>query len=60
MKIGKVSQTVLKRSMLKPLQFQSDDAMFAPSTEEMCFGVRCNENEEILCTSTVLYGDEKD
>ena len=60
MKIGKVSQTVLKRSMLKPLQFQRDDAMFAPSTEEMCFGVRCNENEEILCTSTVLYGDEKD
>jgi len=60
MKIGKVSQTVLKRSMLKPLQFQSKEALFAPSVEEMCFGVQCNADEEILCTSTVLYGDEKD
>ena len=60
MKIGKVSQTVLKRSMLKPLQFQSEEALFAPSVEEMCFGVQCNADEEVLCTSTVLYGDEKD
>lgn len=60
MKIGKVSQTVLKRSMLKPLQFTRKEAMFAPSVEEMCYGVECKENEEILCTSTVLYGDEKD
>ena len=42
MKIGKVSQTVLKRSMLKPLQFQREEAMFAPTVEEMCYGVSCN------------------
>ena len=59
MKIGKVSQTVLKRSMLKPLKFQREEAMFSPTIEEMCYGVWCKEDEEILCTSTVLFGDEK-
>ena len=60
MKIGKVSQSVLKRSMLKPLEFQREESMFSPSVEEMCFGVRCSEDEELLCCQTVLYGDEKD
>lgn len=60
MKIGKVSQSVLKRSMLKPLQFKREEAMFEPSVEEMCFGVECGEDETILCSGTVLYGDEKD
>lgn len=60
MKIGKVSQTVLKRSMLKPLQFHREEALFDPTVEEMCFGVVGKEGEEILNSQTVLYGDEKD
>lgn len=60
MKIGKVSQTVLKRSMLKPLQFHREEAMVQPSEWEMCYGVTCKENEETLVSSAVLYGDEKD
>lgn len=60
MKIGKVSQTVLKRSMLKPLQFHREEAMIQPSVEEMCYGVTCKEDEETLVASAVLYGDEKD
>lgn len=60
MKIGKVSQTVLKRSMLKPLQFKREETMFDPSVEEMCFGVECSEDEQLLYSSAVLYGDEKD
>lgn len=60
MKIGKVSQTILKRSMLKPLRFTREEALLTPMVEEMCYGVRCKEGEEILCTSTVLYGNEKD
>lgn len=60
MKIGKVSQTVLKRSMLKPLQFQREEAMFPPTIEEVCYGIKCKEDEELLCTSTVLFGNEKD
>lgn len=60
MKIGKVSQTVLKRSMLKPLKFHREEALFQPSVEEMSFGVACVEGEGILCSQAVLYGDEKD
>jgi len=60
MKIGKVSQTVLKRSMLKPLQFHREEAITEPSVEEMCYGVTCKEDEELLVSNAVLYGDEKD
>ena len=60
MKIGKVSQTVLKRSMLKPLQFQREEALFAPSVEEMCYGITCKEDEQILISSATSFGDEKD
>lgn len=60
MKVGKVSQTVLKRYMLKPLQFQREESLFSPSVEEMCYGVEQKEGEQILCSNTVLYGDEKD
>lgn len=59
MKIGKVSQTVLKRSILKPLEYRREDALFSPSVEEMCFGIKHDEGKEVLATSTVLYGNEK-
>lgn len=60
MKLGKVSQTVLKRSALKPLQFKREESLFEPSVEEMCYGIQCKEDEQTLMTSVVLYGDEKD
>ncbi len=60
MKIGKVSQTVLKRSILKSLQFHRDEAIIEPSVEEMCFGIELEEDMQLLATSAVLYGDEKD
>ena len=48
MKIGKVSQTVLKRSILKPLQFHREETMFEPSVEEMCYGIFRKEDEEFI------------
>ena len=60
MKIGKVSQTVLKRAMLKPLKFTREETLISPTVDEMCYGITCKEDEELLCTSVVLYGDEKD
>lgn len=60
MKIGKVSQTVLKRSILKPLQFHREEALIEPSVEEMCFGIGVQEDEQVLSSSVCLYGDEKD
>ncbi len=60
MKVGKVSQTVLKRSLLKPLQFHRKEALFAPSIEEMCYGIEVQSDEQCIAAHTVLYGDEKD
>lgn len=60
MKIGKVSQTVLKRSILKPLKYHREETLLAPSVEEMCYGVQPGEGEQLLSSSAVLYGDEKD
>ena len=60
MKIGKVSQNVLKRSILKPLEFKREEAILETSVEEMCYGVSCKENEQLLFADTVLYGNEKD
>lgn len=60
MKIGKVSQTVLKRSMLKALTFQREESLITPTAEEMCYGVAVAEDEDVLCASCVLYGNEKD
>ena len=60
MKIGKVSKTVLKRSMLKPLHFKREEALIEPSVEEMCFGVEAQDNEQCISSSASLYGDEKD
>ena len=60
MKIGKVSQTVLKRSILKTLQFQREETIIQSSVEEMCYGIEVKEDEQILSTSAALYGNEKD
>lgn len=60
MKIGKVSQTVLKRSMLKLLNFKREEAIIEPSVEEMCFGVEIEDDEQSISSTAVLYGDEKD
>ena len=60
MKIGKVSQTILRRSMLKPIQFKNGNALTELSAEEMCYGVLNKEDEQILLSDAVLYGDEKD
>lgn len=60
MKIGKVSQTVLKRSMLKSLKFKRKETMIEPSVEEMCYGVHLESDEQSISSTTILYGDEKD
>lgn len=62
MKLGNVSQTVLKRSVLKPLcgKEKVDGALFQPSVEEMCAGLRTEEGEQVVTAQSTKYGDEKD
>lgn len=60
MKIGNVSQTVLRRSILKQLHTKREEALIEPSEEEMCAAVAVPEGQEIVFANTTLYGDEKD
>lgn len=60
MKIGRVSQTVLKRSMIKPLRFRREESLFPVTSEEMCYGIRAEEDEHVILTDITLSGNEKD
>lgn len=60
MKIGNVSQTVLRRSILKQLHTRREEAVIHPSVEEMCSAVRVKENEQAVFANVSLFGDEKD
>lgn len=48
MKIGNVSGTVLKRSILKQLHTVRDESMFEPTSEEMCAGIRVKESAPVI------------
>ena len=60
MKIGNVSQTVLRRSILKQLHTRREEAVIAPSVEEMCSAVEVGEGRQAVFTNVSLFGDEKD
>ncbi len=60
MKIGNVSQSVLKRSVLKPLQTKREEVFIQPTVEEICSGIRIDETNGVVTSSTVVYGNEKE
>ncbi len=60
MKIGNVSQTVLKRSVLKPLKACREEVFISPTVEELCGGIRLEAGELLIEASDTVYGDEKD
>lgn len=60
MKVGNVSQTVLRRSILKQLHTKREESIIQPSVEEMCAAIRIEEDEQVVFTNTSLFGDEKD
>lgn len=60
MKLGKVSQTVYRRSILKQLHTDKDVALIGPSQEECCYAISTKEEELVLNSDVSLYGNEKD
>ena len=60
MKVGNVSQTVLRRSILKQLHTRREESIIQPSVEEMCAAIQIEEDEQVVFTDTSLFGDEKD
>ncbi|SHJ40781.1 AIR synthase-related protein [Hespellia stercorisuis] len=59
MKIGKVSQTVLKRSILKTMRTRREEVLFSPSVEEMCTAVQIKETECAVVTTATVNGNAK-
>ncbi|MGO5052899.1 AIR synthase-related protein [Lachnospiraceae bacterium LCP25S3_G4] len=60
MKIGNVSQTVLKRSILQQLHTNRSESIISPAVEEMCAGIELQDNQQVIFTSTSVFGNEKD
>lgn len=60
MNLGKVSQTVYRRSILK--QFHTDECavQFLPGQEENCYGICSEPEEQVISCDVSLYGNEKD
>lgn len=59
MKVGTVSQTVLKRSVLKQLHTKREEVLTEPSVEEMCTTVRTESDEDAVYTSSVVSGNSR-
>lgn len=59
MKVGNVSQTVLKRSILKTIRTTRDEVLFAPSVEEMCAAIHMEEGQGAIFTSASVSGNDK-
>ena len=60
MKIGNVSQTVIRRSILKQIHKRREESVLSPSVEEMCAGIEVEEGYQVVFSNSSIYGDEKD
>ncbi|MDB8711223.1 AIR synthase-related protein [Mediterraneibacter gnavus] len=59
MKVGNISQTVLKRSVLKQLHTRRDEILTEPSVEEMCTAVQIKDTEDSVYASAVVSGNSR-
>lgn len=54
MKVGNVSQTVLKRSVLKQLHTKRKEILTDLSVEEICTAVQIRDTEDVVFASAVV------
>ncbi|MEG2146807.1 MAG: AIR synthase-related protein [Lachnospiraceae bacterium] len=59
MKIGKVSQTVLKRSVLDQFHHTRQELILPLSVEEMCGAIQVDTGNQMVFTEASYYGNEK-
>lgn len=60
MKVGNISQTVWKRSILKQLNSTRNEVLFAPSMEEPCTALRTLDGSAVIYTSAVASGNARE
>lgn len=56
MRAGKLSQTVMRRSVLKQLHIVRDEILLKPSAEEMCTAMRTEQGDIALTASAYVSG----
>lgn len=59
MKLGKLSQTVWRRSVQKQLNIDSDAILLRPSAEEMCTAMQVPEGEAAVSASATVSGSSE-
>lgn len=60
MEIGKVSETVLKRSILKPLSVQREEVIYGPGLGEDCCVLKYPKDELIVMSTDPITGTTKE
>jgi len=59
MKLGRVSETIMQRSILKYLPVGDSGRIIAPSPYETCAGVDLEASEDVVFSDVSLYGEEE-
>lgn len=60
MKIEYISQTVLRRALLKPLHTTRAEALFSPSEAEMCSAIQMNTHGQAIFSTSSVTGNAKE
>lgn len=60
MKLGNVSQTVYRRSILKQIKNTDEQLLVKAAREEHCYGLELAQEEFTLSSEVSIYGNEKD
>ena len=60
MKIGKVPENVLKRSVMKQLHYKRDEVILGPGIGEDCAALALAEDEILVMSTDPITGTAKD
>jgi hydrogenase maturation factor len=60
MDIGKISESVLKRSVLKQIKRRRDEVLVGPGVGEDCSVIKLNEDEVFVISTDPITGTVKD
>lgn len=60
MKIEYISQTVLRRALLKPLHTTRAEVLFSPSEAEMCSAIQMNAHGQAVFSASSVTGNAKE
>ena len=60
MKLGKISENILKRSVLKKINHRRNEVIIGPNVGEDCACIQLNKDEVFVVSTDPIIGDTKD